>query len=91
VLWKRSKNYTSSIALRSLRFDWLPAEAVAYHRDPRKVGQTKWNYWKLWNFALEGSRLYDRPTEGCYVLESHDSFRGLCIGALDCLQDFGAR
>ena len=28
--------------------------AVPYHRDPRFAGTTKWNYWKLWNFALEG-------------------------------------
>ena len=28
--------------------------SVAYERDPRHAGQTKWNYWKLWNFALEG-------------------------------------
>jgi glycosyltransferase involved in cell wall biosynthesis len=37
-------------------YAWIgfPQKAVAYHRDPRKAGQTKWNYWKLWNFALEG-------------------------------------
>ncbi len=28
--------------------------AVEYERDPRIAGQTKFNYWKLWNFALEG-------------------------------------
>lgn len=28
--------------------------AVEYHRDPRFAGETKWNYWKLWNFSLEG-------------------------------------
>jgi polyisoprenyl-phosphate glycosyltransferase len=28
--------------------------AVVYDRDPRAAGTTKWNYWKLWNFALEG-------------------------------------
>jgi glycosyltransferase involved in cell wall biosynthesis len=28
--------------------------AVDYHRDPRFAGETKWNYWKLWNFSLEG-------------------------------------
>ena len=27
---------------------------VIYHRDPRHAGQTKWNYWRLWNFAIEG-------------------------------------
>ena len=25
-----------------------------YHRDPRFAGETKWNYWTLWNFSLEG-------------------------------------
>jgi len=25
-----------------------------YRRDPRFAGDTKWNYWNLWNFALEG-------------------------------------
>jgi glycosyltransferase involved in cell wall biosynthesis len=28
--------------------------AVDYIRDPRFSGETKWNYWKLWNFSLEG-------------------------------------
>ena len=28
--------------------------AVDYKRDPRFAGETKWNYWKLWNFSLEG-------------------------------------
>jgi glycosyltransferase involved in cell wall biosynthesis len=27
---------------------------VVYHRDPRHAGQSKWNYWRLWNFAIEG-------------------------------------
>jgi glycosyltransferase involved in cell wall biosynthesis len=27
---------------------------VVYHREPRHAGQTKWNYWKLWNFAIDG-------------------------------------
>jgi len=25
-----------------------------YQPDPRYSGQTKWNYWDLWDFALEG-------------------------------------
>ena len=25
-----------------------------YHRDARFAGVTKWNYWRLWNLALEG-------------------------------------
>lgn len=37
-------------------FFWIgyPSKAVIYDRDPRYAGETKWNYWKLWNFALEG-------------------------------------
>lgn len=37
-------------------FAWIgfPQIAVEYKRDPRFAGDTKWNYWKLWNFALEG-------------------------------------
>lgn len=52
-------------ALRQLReqhrfmkglFAWIgyPSIAVEYDRDPRQAGQTKFNYWKLWNFAIEG-------------------------------------
>jgi glycosyltransferase involved in cell wall biosynthesis len=26
----------------------------ASERAPRHAGTTKWNYWKLWNFAIEG-------------------------------------
>lgn len=37
-------------------FAWVgfPARAVLYDRAPRAAGSTKWNYWKLWNFSLEG-------------------------------------
>lgn len=37
-------------------FTWIgyPQKAVTYHRDSRYAGETKWNYWRLWNFALEG-------------------------------------
>lgn len=37
-------------------FAWIgfPSRAVRYDRAPRAAGTTKWNYWKLWNFSLEG-------------------------------------
>jgi len=37
-------------------FAWIgfPSRPLAYRRDPRAAGETKWNYWKLWNFAIEG-------------------------------------
>lgn len=37
-------------------YAWVgyPQKAVLYDRSPRHAGQTKWNYWGLWNFAIEG-------------------------------------
>jgi glycosyltransferase involved in cell wall biosynthesis len=52
-------------ALRELRerqrfmkglFAWVgyPQVAIDYQREPRIAGRSKFNYWRLWNFALEG-------------------------------------
>jgi len=37
-------------------FAWIgyPQKELLYHRDARYAGQTKWKYWALWNFAMEG-------------------------------------
>lgn len=37
-------------------FAWVGFRStnVYYHRAPRHSGKTTWNYWKLWNFAVEG-------------------------------------
>jgi len=37
-------------------FTWIgfPQTAVLYKRDSRYAGKTKWNYWQLWNLAVEG-------------------------------------
>lgn len=37
-------------------FAWVGYKsiAVSYERPARAVGETKFNYWKLWNFALDG-------------------------------------
>jgi len=37
-------------------FAWIgfPCHEIEYDRDGRHAGKTKWNYWHLWNFALEG-------------------------------------
>ena len=37
-------------------YAWIgyPQKAVSYVREPRAAGTTKWNYWRLWNLALEG-------------------------------------
>ena len=37
-------------------FAWIgfPCREIEYDRMGRHSGKTKWNYWRLWNFALEG-------------------------------------
>ena len=37
-------------------FSWVGYKSVAvpFTREKRAAGQTTWNYWKLWNFALGG-------------------------------------
>lgn len=37
-------------------FAWIgfPQVTLKYHRKARAAGVSKWPYWKLWNFALEG-------------------------------------
>jgi glycosyltransferase involved in cell wall biosynthesis len=37
-------------------FAWVgfPSVAVPYVRPPRVLGRSSWNYWRLWNFALDG-------------------------------------
>jgi len=37
-------------------FAWIgfPSVGVTYNRDARYAGETKWNYKKLWNLAIDG-------------------------------------
>ena len=37
-------------------YAWIgfPQKAIPYVRQPREAGSTKWNYRRLWNFAIEG-------------------------------------
>lgn len=37
-------------------YAWIgfPQKAVPYRREVRASGDSKWTYWRLWNFALEG-------------------------------------
>lgn len=41
-------------------FAWIGFKQVAvpYRRDARYAGETKWNYWQLWNLAIEGFTSY---------------------------------
>ena len=37
-------------------FSWVGFRSIGvpFRRQPRRHGTSKWNYWKLWNFALDG-------------------------------------
>ena len=43
-------------------FAWVGFDqtSIEYDRAPRHAGKTNWNYWKLWNFALDGITSFSR-------------------------------
>ncbi len=52
-------------------FAWVgfSQKAVLYDRQPRYAGRTKWNYWRLWNLALEGITSFsDAPLKAATYL-----------------------
>ncbi len=59
-------------------FAWLgfTQTTVEYSRPERAVGETKWKYWQLWNFALEG--LFSFSTLPLRIW----TYFGLCIALL---------
>lgn len=59
-------------------FSWVGFKQtqVLYQRQPRAAGKTKWNYWKLWNFAIEGI------TSFSYVPLQIASYLGIVIALL---------
>ena len=59
-------------------FAWVGFRQIAvyYDRAPRSLGQTKWNYWKLWNFAIEGVTSFSRMPLQVW------SYAGLVIAVL---------
>lgn len=48
--FRESQRYTKGM------FSWIgyKKKEITYHRDPRAAGQTKWNYFKLFDLAIEG-------------------------------------
>jgi glycosyltransferase involved in cell wall biosynthesis len=59
-------------------FAWVGFKQIGvyYDREPRYYGKTKWNFWKLWNFALDGITLFS--TSGLKVW----SYVGVVISVL---------
>lgn len=49
-LMRESQRYTKGM------FSWIGFEKkeILFDRDARAAGETKWNYWKLFNLAIEG-------------------------------------
>lgn len=48
--FRESERYTKGM------FSWIgyKKKEITYTRDPRMAGETKWNYWKLMNLAVDG-------------------------------------
>ena len=62
-------------------FTWVGFKqtAILYDRPQRYKGQTKWNYWKLWNFAVGGIASFSvRPLQV-------SSYVGLILSSLSFL------
>ena len=62
-------------------FNWVGFKSVAvpFERQKLEAGTTKWNYWKLWNFALQGI------TADSTVLLRLWAYIGMCISLLAVL------
>jgi glycosyltransferase involved in cell wall biosynthesis len=59
-------------------FVWVgfPTATVIYDRGGRHAGRSSWNYWRLWNFALEGITSFSQ------VPLRVASYLGLCVAIL---------
>jgi glycosyltransferase involved in cell wall biosynthesis len=62
-------------------FAWVgyPTTFVLYDRAARKAGLSKWNYWKLWNLALEG------VTSFTVMPLKLATYVGLCVAVLSVI------
>lgn len=65
-------------------FSWVGFRqtSLPYRREPRFAGETKWDYWKLWNFALEGI------TSFSYVPLQLATYLGLLVSAFAFVYGF---
>ena len=65
-------------------FAWVgfPTKAVPFDVEQRHSGTTKWNYWKLWNFSIEG------VTAHTLAPLRVSTYLGLVVAALSFLYGF---
>lgn len=70
-------------------FAWIgfPQKGIPYHRDPRFAGRTTWDYWRLWNFALDGITSFTTtPLKWATYLGLITAFVSFFYGAVIILQ-----
>jgi len=70
-------------------FAWIgfPQTGVPYHRDPRFAGRSTWDYWRLWNFALEGITSFTTtPLKWATYLGLITAFASVIYGGVVILQ-----
>ncbi|WP_022942803.1 glycosyltransferase family 2 protein [Psychromonas hadalis] len=60
-------------------FPGFSKDYVYYSRPARVAGTTKWNYWKLWNFALDG--IFSFSTAPLRIW----TYAGVCVGLLSLI------
>ncbi len=75
-------------------FAWIgfPCKEITYDRDGRYAGRTKWNYWRLWNFALEGITSFSVvPLKVASYVGFADRARCLCVRRVRDRQDAALR
>lgn len=64
-------------------FSWVGYQKVTidYVRMPRHAGKTKWPYWKLWNFALDGLTSFSTtPLKISSYIGFLFAFGSFCVG-----------
>ncbi len=64
-------------------FTWIgfSQKAIPYVREPRAEGMSKWNYWALWNFALEGITSFTiAPLKVASYMGVFTAFVAFCFG-----------
>ncbi|MGD1922291.1 MAG: glycosyltransferase, partial [Pleurocapsa sp.] len=62
-------------------FTWVGFKqtSILFDRQPRYQGNTTWNYWKLWNFAIDGITSFSSLPLKIW------SYIGLCVSCLSLL------
>ncbi|MRR53665.1 MAG: glycosyltransferase [Deltaproteobacteria bacterium] len=70
-------------------FAWIgfPQIGVPYQRDPRFAGRSTWDYWRLWNFALDGITSFTTtPLKWASYLGLITAFFSFAYGSIIVLQ-----